>query len=69
MNLCTGRTHLWEYILRLLLVKKYNPSVVRWLDREKGEFKIQSIEQFAKLWGEMKRNPSMTGDQVLRAMR
>lgn len=61
--------HLWEFIRDLLFDSRYNPSLVKWEDREEGVFKFVKSDQVAKLWGKKKNNPVMTYEKLSRAMR
>ncbi|XP_067935813.1 transcription factor ETV6-like isoform X2 [Watersipora subatra] len=61
--------HLWEFIRDLLFDSRYNPSLVKWEDREEGIFKFVKSDQVAKLWGKKKNNPAMTYEKLSRAMR
>lgn len=61
--------HLWEFIRDLLFDHRYNPSLVKWEDREEGIFKFVKSDQVAKLWGRKKNNPAMTYEKLSRAMR
>lgn len=61
--------HLWEFIRDLLLDSRYNPSIIKWEDRDDGTFKFVKSDQVAKLWGRKKNNHAMTYEKLSRAMR
>lgn len=61
--------HLWEFIRDLLHNGQYNPSVIRWEDRDEGIFRIVNSKEVARLWGSRKRNSDMTYEKLSRAMR
>lgn len=44
-------------------------SVIRWLDRQKGVFKIEDSVKVAKLWGKRKNKPKMNYDKLSRSIR
>lgn len=60
---------MWEFIRDMLFDSRYNPSLVKWEDREEGVFKFVKSDQVAKLWGRKKNNPAMTYEKLSRAMR
>ncbi|KAL8602007.1 hypothetical protein ACOMHN_008498 [Nucella lapillus] len=61
--------HLWEFIRDLLKNPLFNPTMVRWEDRDLGVFKFVQSEAVAQLWGRKKNNPQMTYEKLSRAMR
>lgn len=41
----------WEFLMRLLVDPKTNPSLVKWEDEEEGTFRLTQPTLVAKLWG------------------
>ncbi|XP_042198102.1 ETS-related transcription factor Elf-3 isoform X1 [Callorhinchus milii] len=62
-------THLWEFIRDILLRPETNTGLLKWEDRSEGIFKFLKSEAVAQLWGEKKKNSSMTYEKLSRAMR
>ncbi|KAL4604894.1 ETS-related transcription factor Elf-3-like [Arapaima gigas] len=62
-------THLWEFIRDILIHPEQNPGLMKWEDRHQGVFKFLKSEAVAQLWGQKKRNTSMTYEKLSRAMR
>ncbi|KAK2897389.1 SAM pointed domain-containing Ets transcription factor-like isoform X2 [Channa argus] len=61
--------HLWQF-LRDLLLKPHNYSrCIRWLNKEKGIFKIEDSAHVARLWGIRKNRPAMNYDKLSRSIR
>nr|XP_057906759.1 SAM pointed domain-containing Ets transcription factor-like [Doryrhamphus excisus] len=61
--------HLWQF-LRDLLHKPHNYSrSIRWLNKEKGIFKIEDSAHVARLWGIRKNRPAMNYDKLSRSIR
>ncbi|XP_031172445.1 SAM pointed domain-containing Ets transcription factor-like [Sander lucioperca] len=61
--------HLWQF-LRDLLLKPHNYSrCIRWLNKEKGIFKIEDSALVARLWGMRKNRPAMNYDKLSRSIR
>lgn len=44
-------------------------SVIRWLDKQRGVFKIEDSVRVAKLWGKRKNKPKMNYDKLSRSIR
>ncbi|KAL2090987.1 hypothetical protein ACEWY4_013250 [Coilia grayii] len=67
---CSGQpVHLWQF-LRELLLKPHNYSrYIRWLNKDKGIFKIEDSAQVARLWGQRKNRPAMNYDKLSRSIR
>lgn len=67
----TKATHLWKFMRSLLDDPAYNPSFIRWENKEKGVFRIVpgQSKNIAKLWGIKKNNPTMTFDKLSRSLR
>ncbi|KAM4048392.1 ETS-related transcription factor Elf-3 [Anomaloglossus baeobatrachus] len=62
-------THLWEFIRDILLHPDVNEGLLKWEDRSEGVFKFLRSEAVAHLWGQKKKNSSMTYEKLSRAMR
>lgn len=62
-------THLWEFIRDILIHPEKNPGLMKWEDRRDGVFKFLKSEAVAQLWGQKKKNSSMTYEKLSRAMR
>lgn len=62
-----GQIQLWQFLLELLTTREYRP-VIQWLGSE-GEFKLNSPETVAQLWGERKNKPTMNYEKLSRALR
>ncbi|XP_028854854.1 ETS-related transcription factor Elf-3 [Denticeps clupeoides] len=62
-------THLWEFIRDILLHPEQNQGLMKWEDRRDGIFKFLKSEAVAQLWGQKKKNSSMTYEKLSRAMR
>lgn len=64
--------HLWEFLKELLQQVDSgcaDSNVIRWLDRQKGVFKIEDSVRVAKLWGKRKNKPKMNYDKLSRSIR
>ncbi|XP_062461605.1 SAM pointed domain-containing Ets transcription factor [Pezoporus occidentalis] len=67
---CTGQPiHLWEFLKELLLKPHNYGRFIRWLNKEKGIFKIEDSAQVARLWGIRKNRPAMNYDKLSRSIR
>ena len=64
-----GSRRLWEFIRDLLNNCLYNPSHIKWVNPQKGEFKIIKTAKIAQMWGNIKNNDGMTYEKMSRAMR
>ncbi|XP_014388883.1 PREDICTED: ETS-related transcription factor Elf-3, partial [Myotis brandtii] len=62
-------THLWEFIRDLLLHPELNQGLMKWENRQEGVFKFLRSEAVAQLWGQKKKNSSMTYEKLSRAIR
>ncbi|KAI4883573.1 hypothetical protein NFI96_017867 [Prochilodus magdalenae] len=62
-------THLWEFIRDILINPEKNQGLMKWEDRRDGVFKFLKSEAVAQLWGQKKKNSSMTYEKLSRAMR
>jgi len=73
--------HLWEFIHELLDVSELQQQAsrggcalhevvpVRWENKENGVFRIIDSKRMAMLWGEHKRNKTMTYEKLSRSLR
>uniref|UniRef100_A0A3Q3KIT4 E74-like factor 3 (ets domain transcription factor, epithelial-specific ) n=1 Tax=Monopterus albus TaxID=43700 RepID=A0A3Q3KIT4_MONAL len=62
-------THLWEFIRDILINPERNQGLMKWEDRHEGVFKFLKSEAVAQMWGQKKKNSSMTYEKLSRAMR
>ncbi|KAJ0068386.1 hypothetical protein NL108_005990, partial [Boleophthalmus pectinirostris] len=61
-------THLWEFIRDILIHPEKNHGLLKWEDRREGVFKFLKSEAVAQMWGQKKKNSSMTYEKLSRAM-
>lgn len=61
--------HLWQFLKELLASPQTHGSCIRWLDRQKGIFKIEDSVKVARLWGSRKNRPAMNYDKLSRSIR
>lgn len=61
--------HLWQFLKELLCQPHLYGSCIRWLDRNKGIFKIEDSVRVARLWGKRKNRPAMNYDKLSRSIR
>lgn len=61
--------HLWQFLKELLASPQVHGSCIRWLDRQKGVFKIEDSVRVARLWGKRKNRPAMNYDKLSRSIR
>lgn len=61
--------HLWQFLKKLLQSPSSHGSCIRWLDRNKGVFKIEDSVRVARLWGKRKNRPAMNYDKLSRSIR
>ncbi|KAG6935422.1 SAM pointed domain containing ETS transcription factor, partial [Chelydra serpentina] len=67
---CSGQPiHLWQFLKELLLKPHHYGRFIRWLNKEKGIFKIEDSAQVARLWGIRKNRPAMNYDKLSRSIR
>jgi len=62
-----GQVQLWQFLLELLTDKQHC-EVIHWVGEE-GEFKLESPEIVANLWGTRKNKPNMNYEKLSRALR
>ena len=62
-------SHLWEFVRDLLLSPEENCGILEWEEREQGIFRVVKSEALAKMWGQKKKNDSMTYEKLSRALR
>ena len=68
-ELSGGKLTLWQFLLELLMSDEYS-NLIKWTDRNIGEFILIQAEEVAKLWGIRKdRNHRMNYDKLSRALR
>ncbi|CAN9515331.1 unnamed protein product [Ophioblennius macclurei] len=60
---------LWQFLRELLLKPHSYSRCIRWLDKEKGIFKIEDSAYVARLWGIRKNRPAMNYDKLSRSIR
>ncbi|XP_032376322.1 SAM pointed domain-containing Ets transcription factor [Etheostoma spectabile] len=61
--------HLWQFLRELLLKPHSYSCCIRWLNKEKGIFKIEDSALVARLWGMRKNRPAMNYDKLSRSIR
>ncbi|NXR56463.1 SPDEF factor, partial [Hippolais icterina] len=67
---CPGQPiHLWQFLKELLLKPHNYGRFIRWLNKDKGIFKIEDSAQVARLWGIRKNRPAMNYDKLSRSIR
>lgn len=60
---------LWQFLKELLLYPEAYQSWIRWIDKNKGVFKIEDSVSVARLWGQRKNKPAMNYDKLSRSIR
>uniref|UniRef100_A0AAY4DZV2 SAM pointed domain-containing Ets transcription factor n=1 Tax=Denticeps clupeoides TaxID=299321 RepID=A0AAY4DZV2_9TELE len=61
--------HLWQFLKELLLKPHTHSRCIRWVNKEKGIFKIEDSAHVARLWGLRKNRPAMNYDKLSRSIR
>ncbi|XP_067617415.1 DNA-binding protein D-ETS-4 [Eurosta solidaginis] len=61
--------HLWQFLKELLTDPHTHSTAIRWIDRNRGIFKIEDSVRVAKLWGGRKNRPAMNYDKLSRSIR
>lgn len=64
--------HVWQFCADLLDNDNFNPSIIKWLNKDKGIFKIVKPDKVADLWGAQKNRKSdkkMNYEKMARGMR
>ncbi|XP_069383023.1 SAM pointed domain-containing Ets transcription factor-like isoform X2 [Paralichthys olivaceus] len=61
--------HLWQFLQELLLKPHNYSRCIRWINKEKGIFKIEDSAHVARLWGIRKNRPAMNYDKLSRSIR
>lgn len=64
-----GSKRLWEFLRDLLNDPSTNPSLIKWTNQEKGEFRMVKTKEIARMWGEIKNNDRMNYENMSRAIR
>ncbi|KAL8572764.1 hypothetical protein ACOMHN_030346 [Nucella lapillus] len=65
----TRTERVWEFVLRLLGDRQYNPDLIEWADREDGMFRLNNSKSIAYMWGMRKKNEHMNYEKFSRALR
>ncbi|VDL17584.1 unnamed protein product [Hymenolepis diminuta] len=60
---------LWQFLLSCLDNEEFNPSVVEWVCKEQGVFRLTNARVLAHLWGEKKHKPNMSEENLKRSLR
>ncbi|XP_042871869.1 ETS homologous factor-like [Penaeus japonicus] len=59
----------WEFMIRLLVDKKYNPELIRWEDQDEKTFRLVKPVIIAQMWGKRANKPRLSYDNFARGLR
>lgn len=59
----------WEFMIRLLVDKKYNPELIRWEDQTEKTFRLVKPVIIAQMWGQRANKPNLSYDNFARGLR
>ncbi|XP_037790866.1 ETS homologous factor-like [Penaeus monodon] len=59
----------WEFMIRLLVDKKYNPELIRWEDQTEKTFRLVKPVVIAQMWGQRANKPNLSYDNFARGLR
>ncbi len=60
---------LWQLLIQCLANPQCNPSIVEWISKEQGIFKLTNAPALASMWGAVKSTPKMNADHFKRGLR
>ena len=60
---------LWQFLLKCLGNPQCNPAIIEWVSKGEGIFRLTNGPLLASLWGEQKRKPNMSEDNLKRSLR
>ncbi|ROT79555.1 putative ETS-likeous factor isoform X1 [Penaeus vannamei] len=59
----------WEFMIRLLMDKRYNPELIRWEDEAQKTFRLVKPDAIAQMWGQRANKRSLSYDNFARGLR